>query len=151
VLSGAGYAFFESLALTPSGENWVFLVVARMGTAVIHILNTGLMGWALAKTWQDGRYLRLGVTYLTVVLIHGLWNALTLVSVLTSVSTLTNQASLSPLITRLSEVSPYILILLAVSAFVVFVLANRRLQRTEEIVPVPAIEEVNLNLPTTQL
>jgi hypothetical protein len=50
VLSGAGYAFFESLALTPSGENWVFLVVARMGTAVIHILNTGLMGWALAKT-----------------------------------------------------------------------------------------------------
>lgn len=76
-LSGAGYALFESLALSSNGEAWIYLVVARIGTAVIHILTAGLMGWALVQAWGKKRYLRLAVTYLTAVSIHGLWNALT--------------------------------------------------------------------------
>jgi hypothetical protein len=40
--------------------------------------NAGLMGWALASTWQDGRYLRLVLTYLGVSALHGLWNLFSL-------------------------------------------------------------------------
>lgn len=76
ILSGAGFALFESLAMTSSGEEWVVQVVARIGAAVVHIFTAGLMGWALAVAWRDKRYLRLGLTYLLAVGIHGAWNAL---------------------------------------------------------------------------
>ena len=84
-LSGAGYALFESLALSSGGEQWAMLVVARMGTALIHTLTTALMGWALVLAWSKGNWLRLGLTYLGVVLLHGTWNTLALVATLAAI------------------------------------------------------------------
>ncbi len=79
VLSGAGYAFFENLALSNGGgEVWSTLVSARIGTAVIHILTTGITGWAIVQAWQNRRYLLFGASYLAAVTIHGLWNFLAL-------------------------------------------------------------------------
>lgn len=76
ILSGAAFAVFESLG---NGSNvtdgWGMLIFARIGTDLVHILGTGLMGWAMAATWQDKKYLRLLGIYLVVVLNHGLWNA----------------------------------------------------------------------------
>jgi hypothetical protein len=82
VISGAGYAFFESVALTSTAEEWTLVVVARIGTAVIHMFTAGLMGWAMAFSWRHGNYIRLGLTYLGVVCLHGLWNGLTLLMML---------------------------------------------------------------------
>lgn len=76
ILSGAGFALFESLGMTSVGEEWVVQVVARIGAAIVHIFTSGLMGWALAVAWKQKRYLRLGLTYLLAVGIHGAWNAL---------------------------------------------------------------------------
>jgi RsiW-degrading membrane proteinase PrsW (M82 family) len=75
LLSGAGYALFESLALASGGEQWAALVFARIGTAGIHILTTGLTGWALVLAWRRRRFLRLAATYVFVVSVHGVWNA----------------------------------------------------------------------------
>jgi hypothetical protein len=70
-LSGAGFALFENYTLSASsGEEWAIVVVARMGTSIIHILTTGLTGWALALAWKERRYLKLGLTYLVSVTIH---------------------------------------------------------------------------------
>ncbi len=77
-LSGAGYALIESLALTSSGEAWSSLVLARTGTSAVHILTAGLTGWALVLAWQKRRFLPLLLAYLCAVMIHGLWNGLTL-------------------------------------------------------------------------
>jgi len=40
--------------------------------------TAGLMGWALASTLKDGRYLRLIPSFLLAVLLHAIWNGLTL-------------------------------------------------------------------------
>jgi hypothetical protein len=80
LIAGAAFALFESLGVQGvSGESgWIGISIARVGTDLIHILNTGLMGWALASAWKGGKFLRLALTYLGVVAIHGLWNAFSL-------------------------------------------------------------------------
>src|SRR4030067_2197270 len=84
ILCGAGYALVESLILSvDGGEQWVSLVFARIGTAVVHPLTSGLTGWALAYAWRENRYLRLGAAYLGAVLLHGLWNGLTMLILIT--------------------------------------------------------------------
>ena len=57
------------------------VVIARLGTTLVHILTAGLTGWALILAWREGRYIRLGLTYLTAVAIHALWNGLVILSV----------------------------------------------------------------------
>lgn len=125
LLSGAGYALFESLAFTSNTNEWSFVVTARIGTGVIHILTAGLTGWALATAWRERRYARLGVAYLTAVLLHGLWNGLTL---LASGSQITgNQLGRSPFLASLAGVAPIGLGILALTAFAILLVANRTL------------------------
>ncbi len=80
LICGAGFAFFESMSMLSaiSGDAWVGIGIGRAGTDLLHMTNAGLMGWALASTWQDGRYLRLVLTYLGVSALHGLWNLFSL-------------------------------------------------------------------------
>lgn len=137
VLSGAGYALFESLALTSAGEEWPFLVVARVGTGVIHILTTGLTGWALAVAWQKGRYLLLGGVYLLSVLIHGLWNGMTLAATLAEFNhqygvTLPRGLDLA------GAAGPYFLAGLALVSLVALVAVNRSLVRRDREAASPA-------------
>jgi hypothetical protein len=135
VLSGAGYALFESLALSSSAEAWAPMVFARMGAAVIHILNTGMVGWALVLAWREGRYLRLAATYLAAVLIHSLWNTLALAAALSELlKTLGGSADL-PLLDLAGRTAPYALVALAVLGFFGLLWLNRRIfknQREEQ-------------------
>jgi hypothetical protein len=132
-LSGAGYALVESLALSSTGgEDWLVVVIARAGTAGIHILTTALMGWALAIAWQEGRYLRLGMTYLLAVAIHSLWNGLTLITV---VGNLTNFNSINAdfgLLPQLSSLAPYGLGMLSLISFLSLFAFNKALRVNQE-------------------
>jgi RsiW-degrading membrane proteinase PrsW (M82 family) len=81
LLSGAGYALFENFSLGASaGEDWAMVVVARIGTSLIHIVTTGLVGWALSLAWTEKRYLRLALSYLAAVSIHALWNGTVIIT-----------------------------------------------------------------------
>ena len=80
LLSGAGYALFENLFLSSSGSQWMSLVLARVGTGAVHMFTASLVGWGLASAWGGGRYLRLGLSFACAVLVHGLWNGLTLLT-----------------------------------------------------------------------
>jgi hypothetical protein len=128
VLSGAGYALMENLLASSSGVDWSILVLVRVGTAVIHILNTGLSGWALALAWKEGRYLRLGFTYLIVVSIHGLWNALTLFSGVASLQASSSLLSGTDWLTRLGSAAPFGLGILTLGAFMILLRANHLLR-----------------------
>ncbi len=131
VLSGAGYALFESLTIgSNGGSDWALLVFVRGGTAIIHILTTSLTGWALVLAWNQSRYLRLGATYVAAVLIHGTWNSLSLAysyqGILDSLQP--SQAAI-PWLYSIGSLAPYLLAVMAAAGLLTLILANRTLRR----------------------
>ena len=142
LLSGAGFALFESLAMTSSGTEWTVGVVTRIGTAVIHMFTAGLMGWALVNTWTHRKYLRLGGTYLIAVLIHGLWNCLSLFMILTDFSNELDIQLQQPLVSALGSAAPFILILVTIVLFILMLRINAnfrsKLKDEQEIILTPA-------------
>jgi hypothetical protein len=129
-LSGAGYALIESLALTVNGEDWSSLVLARTGTSAVHILTAGLTGWALALAWQKRRFLQLLLVYLCSVMIHGLWNGLTLMYSFNLLATLQDSSWMSTIVRAVGPSAPLALVFLAMSCVVVLVVINHSLRRT---------------------
>jgi RsiW-degrading membrane proteinase PrsW (M82 family) len=81
LLSGAGFALMENLLYftnVASAEDWLFMVIGRTGTGVLHMFGAGLVGLALVRAWRDGEWLRLGWMTALAVVFHGIWNAFAL-------------------------------------------------------------------------
>jgi hypothetical protein len=135
-LSGAGYALFESLALSSSTNDWLYLVVARIGTAAVHILTSALTGWALVLAWREKRYLRLGAVYLLAVLIHASWNALSLMASFGAFTDGSVENFLAPFLGWLNENVSYGLGLLTIASFTALIWANHRLARIVHPLPI---------------
>ena len=132
LLSGAGYAFFESLALSSTSEEWIMVVLARSGTAVIHILTTGLMGWAMVLAWKQGKYLRLALTYIGVVALHGLWNGITLFTAYTVLAgDLVENIEMPVLVSSLGGIAPFFLGVIIIGAFLVLIVVNRGFRESQ--------------------
>ncbi len=129
-LSGAGYALTESLALSSSGVQWASLVVARIGTGIVHILTAGITGWALVQVWHHKRFLRLGLAYLAAVCIHGLWNFFTLYLSFSALAGSQNLDSGIPSYLKLGNIMPYALIGMSIAALTGLVGANLLLSRS---------------------
>jgi RsiW-degrading membrane proteinase PrsW (M82 family) len=82
LLSGAGFALTESLGYASAGlqaesQGWAIIVLARAGTAMMHITTAGMVGWGMASAWSKKGIYRLVIGYLGAVLIHSLWNMIT--------------------------------------------------------------------------
>jgi RsiW-degrading membrane proteinase PrsW (M82 family) len=129
LLSGAGFALFENLLLSTIGGFWTTSVILRIGAGLLHIMATGLVGWALALAWQEKRYGRLVLSYLTAVLIHGLWNALALLSGAAALG-IENEAALE----QLSLASAAGLAGLAVLMFIILLASNRSLNLSRNLI-----------------
>jgi hypothetical protein len=127
-LSGAGFALYENLLITSSGQDWVLLVTARVGTALVHIFTTALSGWALAHAWKRGAYLRLGLTYLGVVCVHALWNGVSVFSGYSALLVEIGQPA-PELNTLLGPEAIYVLAALTVILFVLLLVFNGYLRR----------------------
>jgi hypothetical protein len=77
LIGGASFAIYETFGNIANMfllEDWYFLLLARVGTSLLHLGTTALMGWALMKTFADRKWLRLLGIYAASVLLHGLWN-----------------------------------------------------------------------------
>lgn len=131
VLGGAAYALVESLGVSPGATGLMnALSVARIGTDLLHITTAGLMGWALVRSWQDHKFVQLGLTYLTVVLLHGLWNALSMATATgLAVTYIPNP---SPLLKNLSVVSSMGLIILSLINLAILIRANNLVRHPSE-------------------
>jgi RsiW-degrading membrane proteinase PrsW (M82 family) len=80
VISGAGFALFENLGNTSGGgEEWALVTISRVTAALLHMLTSGLVGWAIASAWTERRYLRFVAVFALAVTIHGLWNGLAII------------------------------------------------------------------------
>ena len=136
-MSGAGFAIFESLTASTSGEQWTMLVVGRIGTAVVHILTSALMGLAIVNAWNRRRYLRLAATYLGVVLLHGAWNGLSILYAIDGMVTgLDLEGGLQ--LPAFMSATPYILAVFSALLFAALLWTNRRLYRS---LPIPGAQE----------
>ncbi len=81
VISGAAFGLFENLGNTSgAGTGWALLVTSRISTLLLHSFTAGLVGWALASAWTQRRFLRLAISFIIAVSIHGLWNGLAVLS-----------------------------------------------------------------------
>jgi hypothetical protein len=128
ILSGAGFALFENFSLAASsGEEWSLIVLTRVGTSVIHIVVTGLTGWALTSAWLEGRYFRLGLTYLVSVSIHALWNGLVIFTLIPEL--LPDGAAYPEVLKNIGTASPIGFTILLVGAFGLLLGCNAALRR----------------------
>ena len=86
-LCGAAFALVENICFSSTGsDDWTTSVVIRASAALPHIFNSGILGWALFSARENKRYWQFSKTFLTVTLIHGAWNAISLGLVITNFS-----------------------------------------------------------------
>lgn len=140
MVCGATFALIESsfsIGSVPS-DMWLLSAASRAGTGLLHIVTAGVNGWALVSSWNDGKWLRIGLSYIITVLAHGLWNFFAVLMGITQVGT---QLSL-PVDSSLLDFSVWglagISLLLAVTLILMnYKLRNRtRYQGTPPPVPV---------------
>jgi hypothetical protein len=124
--SGAGYALFENLTIGAMADAWTLVTVTRIGTAAIHIITSGLVGWGITSAISDRKFGRFVGALLSAVILHGVWNGL---NILTALADLPSSGIvLGDFPTRLAEYAPVGLVLLALGSFVGLVRANSWLQ-----------------------
>ncbi len=136
LICGASFALVESILsmLSIPQETWVFTLVGRIGTGLLHTLTAGLTGWALVSTWRDGKYLRVGLVYLASASIHGLWNFFALLYGLGTNTDLFGEPAFSGLI----QIAPTVLGGLFVLMLNLLFLMNRKIRFTQVPPPIPA-------------
>jgi hypothetical protein len=126
MLCGAGFALMENIFYFTNvllAEDWLFMAVGRAGTGVLHILASGLVGWGLARAWQEGKWPFLALLTLGAFVLHGLWNGFALVSGVAPFVVLGTEPTLGQM---LLYYSPLFLLLLI--SIISLLLINRHLR-----------------------
>jgi hypothetical protein len=126
LVAGGAFGLVESLGMAANlqGADWAPVLATRVGTGLLHIVTTALVGWGLASALREKRWLRLLLTYLAAVSLHGLWN---LMAVVVGVNSLNLGAQVGPLAVGAAVV----LGLLAMGLYAILVRMNRRLRAVE--------------------
>jgi hypothetical protein len=134
-LGGAGFALVETLNVSGQVTQWGILLFTRIGTGLLHIATSAIMGAAIYMAVRERRYLHLLGAYLLAVLLHGLWNASAITVSFSALAVTYNQADgYAPL----QWISTIGLIVLAIALLTLLVTFNRKLQKT---MPVALLEE----------
>jgi len=82
---GAGFAITEGLFNTAASlPFWAGMALVRAGATAMHMLTAGLTGQGWARTLTSRRPLPLLGSFLASVTLHGLWNAMTVLIVASS-------------------------------------------------------------------
>jgi len=134
---GAIFALLESLfSLNPSmGADWAGVVVGRMGTGLLHVTCSGLVGWGLALAWRREGYVKLGALYLLAVFLHGSWNAISLLSGFAGLTDTPQPAWME----FLAQYGAWVLVGLVALNLVILLSASRYLRRHPEPPPVQPV------------
>ena len=141
LICGAAFALVESLTAVVSvtQDNWLPTLIARVGTGLLHILASGLTGWALVSAWRDRKFIRLAITYLVSALLHGTWNFFAILYGLdnTGISLISPDAVIV-------KISPWILGVLIVGMLGTLIFMNKKMQdsTTPSIIPSLPVETI---------
>jgi len=136
-LSGSAYALIETLGVSAQTADWATLLLSRIGTGLLHVTTSALMGGAIIYAIQKRRYLSLLGTYVLSVSLHGLWNALAL---LLTFSTITEQIGQSSPLNGIQSRVTIGMVSLAVVLLIILLLSNRKMRGT--IIPTVSEEPI---------
>jgi len=123
-LSGASFALVETFGVSGQTGEWAGLLTSRIGTGILHITTSALMGAAITLAWRERRYFRLIGTYLLVITLHGFWNAL---AITYSFSTLADVVGQNSTLTTLQGPITIGMGFLAIVMFAILVISNRKI------------------------
>jgi hypothetical protein len=135
MICGAAFALIESLGAlaSPAPESWAVIAIGRIGTGILHITASGLVGWGMAKAWNESKYGSLAASYLAAVSLHSLWNISALMTGLREL------AQFSPFLVGkfdgYIQASPFILVMLAFLMVSIILKANSELQSEKQAAP----------------
>jgi len=126
LICGAAFALLESLiSISSQNGEWALMAAGRMGTGLLHVITTALVGWGLASAWSNKAYLKLGAAFLISAGLHGIWN---IFGILLGISPVAGFPAGS-LTGSLSAAAPLALSALSVLLFLLLTGANRILRR----------------------
>jgi hypothetical protein len=147
VISGAGFGLFENLGNTSGGGDvWAVLAASRITTLLLHCFTAGLVGWALASAWSQRRYLRLAISFIIAVLIHGLWNGMAVLSAASSIQAVPN-LSIPTRVQQLGSYASVGIIALGVLVLFLYIGFNAVLQRSAHALTSPPTGDGHTPLP----
>jgi protease prsW family protein len=129
-LSGAGYALIETIGVSNQTGEWASLLFSRIGTGLLHITTSALMGAAIVLALRERRYLRLIGTYFLAVLLHGLWNTSAMLFTFSGLAGLIGQTGF------LSSLQPIMVVamsILALGLFLILILSNRNMRNSVQL------------------
>jgi hypothetical protein len=133
ILSGAAFALVESLNASADGTtSWALIVGARTGTSVLHMMVSGLVGWGIVAAFKEKRASRFFASYITAVLIHGIWNASAIGAGLSTIGEAIGRPE------WLFNFAPALLcglVTLGVGVIALLIASNRRLRKQVEVAP----------------
>ena len=82
LISGGAFAILESagIVIQMGSQDWLIAIVLRAATGVLHIGLSGLVGYGLARSWRQKKFVR-GILYIiAATILHGVWNSMSLLS-----------------------------------------------------------------------
>ena len=138
-LSGAAFALAETFGVSGQSSEWAVLLLTRIGTGILHITTSAVMGGAIVLAWRERRYVQLIGNYLLVITLHGLWNALAITFTFSTIMELLDQPG--PLRTVQQPITIGMGIL-AIVMLTVLILSNRKMRAL--IVPVVKDESISV-------
>lgn len=86
LISGGTFSLLESagMVIQMDIQHWLIAIILRAATGVLHIGLSGLVGYGLARSWNQKQYGR-GILYIiSAAILHSAWNSLALLSGLSS-------------------------------------------------------------------
>jgi len=116
----------ETIGVSGQGGEWASLLFTRIGTGLLHITTSALMGAAIVLAVRQRRYLRLLTTYILAVTLHGLWNISAILYTFSNISQTLGHTD------RLSTIQPIAiaaLIVLAIGLLMILLSSNRRMRK----------------------
>ena len=128
-LSGAAYALVETMGLSGQTSAWANLLLTRIGTGLLHITATALMGWGIVSARQNREYLKLIAIYFLSSALHGTWNAS---AIMYSYSFLAKEYAPSNSLSFLAPITFSISIALVGVLLAILIIANKRLNQSSK-------------------
>lgn len=125
LLSGAGFALLENFGNVSVGEGWTFIALARGGATALHMFNTALIGYTFVLARQKRRVLPPILALAAAILIHAVWNGMTVFATVSSLDAPTSTG-----VWPLGFVMAMVLISFALMLGIALV--NRRLAQSAE-------------------
>ncbi len=127
LVCGAAFALMETLNAVNSSTDvsWLFLALGRIGTGLLHVTTTGLVGWGIGWAASQKRPGRLMGALAAAILMHGVWNVF---SILQGFSGFVN---ISPW-TQLGRYAPFALVFLWALNLGILWVINHGIQKSND-------------------